>query len=144
MIISLSQVRAYTNKIKKFSILCFTGLVHIVSPTMITVAKIPAQIEKTLESGIASVYGTRGDGFLGKMTASGILLLPGLMVVAHKTLPFGTMVEITNVETGVSTVAKVADRGPYVKGRVVDLSVPVAKALGIKGLGKVKIKEVKK
>ena len=84
------------------------------------------------EFGIASWY---GPGFHGRQTASGVLYDQNLMVAAHKTLPFGTVARVTNLENGLQVEVCVVDRGPYVKGRVIDLSASAATALGMKGKG---------
>ena len=67
----------------------------------------------------------------GTITANGERFNPAELTVAHKTLPFNTWVRFTNPETGVDVVARVNDRGPYVRGREFDLSMGTARALGI-------------
>lgn len=104
--------------------------------------KIPIKIEKSIGIGIASFYGTVSDGFLGKFTASGIRLTTNTLIVAHRSLPFGTLLKITNLETGACVIAMVADRGPHVRGRLIDVNKPVADKLGITGLTRVEIKKV--
>lgn len=74
----------------------------------------------SLESGVASYY---GDGFNGRLTASGRVFNNNELMAAHRTLPFGTKVKVTNVSTGASIIVEVTDRGPYVDGRVIDLSM---------------------
>jgi rare lipoprotein A len=74
-----------------------------------------------LESGVASTYG-QGDGFQGNRTACGQRFDTNVPQVAHKTLPCGTLVRVEDTHTGKSVTAAVTDRGPYVRGRVVDLS----------------------
>jgi rare lipoprotein A len=78
-------------------------------------------------SGIASVYS-------GGTTASGERMSPGAMTAAHRTLPFGTKVTVVNRRNGRSTVVRINDRGPFVRGRVIDLSPAAARALGVDGL----------
>jgi rare lipoprotein A len=73
------------------------------------------------ESGIASTYG-EGDGFEGNRTACGQIFHTHVVQVAHKSLPCGTMVRVEDTDTGLSVVAEVTDRGPYIPGRIVDLS----------------------
>ena len=73
------------------------------------------------ESGIASTYGV-GDGFQGNRTACGQRFNTHVPQVAHKTLPCGTMLRVEDADSGKSVVVQVTDRGPYVRGRVVDLS----------------------
>jgi rare lipoprotein A len=89
-------------------------------------------------TGVASVYGNNSDRLLGKLTASGERLTSKLFTVASKTFPFGTLLKIINIKTGDCVIAKVNDRGPYVRGRVLDLNMAVAKALKIKYIGIVK------
>lgn len=91
--------------------------------------KRPAHFKDT---GSASWY---GPGFAGKRTASGERFNPNAMTAAHKTLPMGTEVEVTNVENGKSVVVRINDRGPFVGGRVIDLSKAAAKDLGMLGTG---------
>ena len=73
------------------------------------------------ETGVASTYG-EGDGFEGNLTACGQVFHTSVVQVAHKTLPCGTMIRIEDSDTGRSIVAEVTDRGPYIPGRIVDLS----------------------
>jgi rare lipoprotein A len=88
------------------------------------------------ESGIASVYGN-GDGYAGRKTASGERMNPGAMTAAHKSLPFGSQVRVTNKKNGRSVTVRINDRGPFVRGRVIDLSPAAARALGFAGLAPV-------
>ncbi len=88
------------------------------------------------ESGIASVYGA-DDGLAGKRTASGERMNPGALTAAHKTLPFGSQVRVTNRSNGRSVTVRITDRGPFVRGRVIDLSPAAARALGFSGLAPV-------
>lgn len=97
------------------------------------------------QQGKASIYSTKCNG--GTKTASGIKLKNDSNMIAHKTLPFGTKVKITNTKNGKSTHAVVVDRGPYVKGRIVDLTSGVANRIGItsrQGIGSVKLEVVGK
>lgn len=82
--------------------------------------------------GIASVY-----GYGGQKTASGETANAGAMTAAHRTLPFGTKVRVTHSRTGRSVVVRINDRGPFVKGRVIDLTPSAASAIGISGLAPV-------
>lgn len=85
-----------------------------------------------LQGGLASFY---GQGFDGKLTANGEKFDRKAFTAAHKTLPFGTCLEVTAVESGRSVKVRVNDRGPYVAGRVIDLSEAAARALGITDQG---------
>lgn len=86
------------------------------------------------ESGIASVYGHGG----GK-TASGERTNPNAMTAAHRTLPFGTHVSVTNASNGRSVKVRINDRGPFIRGRIIDLTPAAASALGFSGLTSVTI-----
>ncbi|AAP96726.1 hypothetical protein A6046_02435 [[Haemophilus] ducreyi] len=89
------------------------------------------------QSGIASYY---GDQFNGRLTANGELFSNNEMTAAHKTLPFGTLLEVTNVRNGRSVIVRVNDRGPYYGSRIVDLSKAAAIELGMKRAGLAKVK----
>ncbi|AEJ60992.1 rare lipoprotein A [Spirochaeta thermophila DSM 6578] len=79
------------------------------------------------EEGLASWY---GPGFAGKLTASGEVYNPEEMTAAHKSLPFGALVRVWCRETGHAVVVRITDRGPFVEGRVIDLSRRAAEMLG--------------
>ncbi len=72
-----------------------------------------------------------GEEFAGKKTASGELFDPAALTMAHRTLPFGTHVRVTNLENQRSVEVVVNDRGPYVAGRIADLSEAAARRLGM-------------
>jgi len=76
-----------------------------------------------------------GPGFHGRRTASGERFDRNEMTAAHKSLPFGTLVRVTDLATGRSVLVRVNDRGPYAHGRILDLSEKAAHRLGIKGRG---------
>ncbi|MGA2893865.1 MAG: septal ring lytic transglycosylase RlpA family protein [Xanthobacteraceae bacterium] len=84
------------------------------------------------QSGIASVY-----DYSKQPTASGERMRAGALTAAHRTLPFGTMVKVTDNRTGRSVVVRINDRGPFVRGRVIDLTPAGARALGFSGLANV-------
>ena len=88
------------------------------------------------ERGLASWYGPR---FHGKRTASGERFNTQAMTAAHKTLPFGTQVRVKSLSTGKEVVVRINDRGPFIKGRIIDLSNAAAKALGFRGVQQVEI-----
>jgi rare lipoprotein A len=83
-------------------------------------------------TGIASVYS-------GHHTASGEQMISGAMTAAHRTLPFGTKVMVLNHHNGKSAVVRINDRGPFVHGRVIDLSPAAGRALGIDGISMVSL-----
>ena len=82
----------------------------------------------------ASHYG-RNDGFEGRKTASGEVFRSDGLTAAHKTLPFGTKLEVTNPDNGKRVTVRVNDRGPFVKGRQIDLSTKAAEKLGVEDEG---------
>ena len=86
------------------------------------------------QSGIASVY-----AYSGEKTASGEPASPHDMTAAHKTLPFGSKVRVTNLRNGRSAVVRINDRGPYVRGRIIDLTPAAAHVLGFSGLAPVEV-----
>jgi rare lipoprotein A len=82
--------------------------------------------------GLASWY---GPGFAGRRTANGEVFDPSQLTAAHKTLPFGTQVKVTNLNNGSSVVVRINDRGPFKPGRVIDLSRAAAERIGMVGSG---------
>lgn len=95
------------------------------------------------ETGLASFY---SDAFEGKKTASGEIYKSSKMTAAHRTLPFGTRVKVTNLSNNKSVTVTVNDRGPFVKDRIIDLSKAAAVKLDYmdQGVTKVKIEPIKK
>jgi rare lipoprotein A len=87
------------------------------------------------QSGIASVYSTES----GSQTASGARLNPHALTAAHRSLPLGSKVRVTNKSNGRSIVVTVNDRGPFVRGRIIDLTPAAAGALGFSGLAPVTV-----
>jgi rare lipoprotein A len=87
--------------------------------------------------GIASYYGGR---FHGRKTASGERFNQNAMTAAHKTLPLGTKVRVTNLRNGETVDVKINDRGPYIKGRIIDLSKGAARRLGMIRSGTAKVR----
>jgi rare lipoprotein A len=82
------------------------------------------------EDCVASVYAVGDSSQRGTKTASGIPLDDNAMTAAHKSLPFGSKVKVTNKKSGDAVTVTITDRGPYVKGRCIDLSKAGASALG--------------
>ncbi|MBF0117779.1 MAG: septal ring lytic transglycosylase RlpA family protein [Desulfobacterales bacterium] len=91
------------------------------------------------ERGIASWY---GNDFHGKMTANGEIYDMYAMTAAHKTLPLGTFVKVKNLNSNKEIVVRINDRGPFVRGRVIDLSYNAAKQLGISDTGLAEVEVV--
>jgi peptidoglycan lytic transglycosylase len=93
-------------------------------------------------TGLASYY---ARGFNGYKTASGERYRSDKLTAAHPTLPFGTVVKVVRVSNGRTVVVRINDRGPFVKGRIIDLSYAAARKLGMlaDGLAKVRVVEVR-
>ena len=89
------------------------------------------------QTGIGSWY---GDEFAGRLTANGEIFDPQQITAAHKTLPMPSVVRVTNLDNGKSLVVRVNDRGPFVPGRIIDLSRESARLLGFKELGIAKVR----
>ena len=102
-------------------------------PAKSTVALGPVRFQL---SGIASWY---GPGFDGNLTANGERFNRYGMTAAHKSLPFGTQVRVTNLNNGRAVVVRINDRGPYIHGRIIDLSQGAAQAIGIAGVAPVRV-----
>ena len=92
------------------------------------------------EEGQASWYGGNGDGFEGRPTANGELFDPEALTAAHKTLPLGSILEVENLDNGKKVLVRVNDRGPFVRGRILDLSKKGARQLGFLGQGTANIR----
>ena len=93
----------------------------------------PATSQPTMmETGVASWYGPK---FHGKLTASGEVFNQEKFTAAHQTLPWGSRVKVTNLANGKSVDVRINDRGPFGKGRIIDLSRAAARALGMVGQG---------
>lgn len=91
--------------------------------------------DASAQSGVASVYSVES----GSKTASGQQLNPGALTAAHRSLPFGTKVRVTSKKNGRSVVVTINDRGPFVRGRIIDVTPAGARALGFSGLAPVTI-----
>ena len=100
-----------------------------------------AQVSST-QIGIASYYGAKWHG---RTTANGEKMDIHAHTAAHKTLPFHTRARVTLLSTGKSVIVRINDRGPFVKGRIIDLRDEAAKRIGLmdKGIGRVKVEILK-
>ncbi|ACA19253.1 rare lipoprotein A [Methylobacterium sp. 4-46] len=99
-------------------------------------ATLQASTPALAQTGGASWY---GPGFQGRRTANGERFNTHALTAAHRSLPFGSRVRVTNTSNGRSVVVRINDRGPYVGGRVIDLSQASARAIGISGVSKVQL-----
>ena len=118
----------------------------LIAATLVVLTSVPALSSAKVapgstQVGIASYY---ADKFHGRKTANGERFDQNALTAAHKTLPLGTKVRVTRVKTGQSVVLHINDRGPFIKGRIIDLSRRAARKLGIikRGLGKVHVEIV--
>ena len=92
---------------------------------------------KQLGVGVASWY---GPGFYGRRTANGETFRKGTLTAAHRTLPFGTMVRVTNLENGRSVIVRINDRGPFKYHRVIDLAHGAASDLNMMRAGEINVR----
>lgn len=91
---------------------------------------------KFVQRGLASWY---GPGFHGRQTANGEKFNKNELTAAHRTLPFGTKVRVTNLNNGLSVIVRINDRGPFVRNRVIDLSEAAAREIGMINSGVVSV-----
>jgi rare lipoprotein A len=108
---------------------------RLIAVLILCLVDLPVRAEEC----VASVYAMRDPSQRGTKTASGIPLNNNAMTAAHKSLPFGSRVKVTNKKSGHAVTVTITDRGPYVKGRCIDLSKAGARALGFAGLARVRV-----
>jgi rare lipoprotein A len=104
---------------------------------VVSCSRLPPSGRGAAEVGVASWY---GPDFHGRPTSSREIYDMHDMTAAHRTLPFGTHVMVTNLANGRSTVVRINDRGPFVKGRIIDLSYAAARVLGMIGPGTARVR----
>lgn len=94
----------------------------------------PSDFDKSslVTTGLASYY---ADKFVGRMTANGEIYSHDLLTAAHRTIPFGTYVKVTNLKDNSEVIVRINDRGPFVDGRIIDLSKEAARKLNILSRG---------
>jgi rare lipoprotein A len=97
---------------------------------LISIITISSPLRAESQTGIASVYSN-------EKTANGEYAYASRLTAAHRTLPFGTFVSVRNLKTGRSVIVRINDRGPFIKGRIIDLTPAGAKAIGVDGLAPV-------
>jgi rare lipoprotein A len=112
----------------------FSSLAKFLCATSLLVSAAGLPTTASAQAGIASIYNCSGG-----RTASGHRGSPGELTAAHRTLPFGTRVRVTNQATGHSVVVRINDRGPFVRGRVIDVTPSAAHALGFSVLAHVSL-----
>ena len=118
-------------------------------PLLLTVSAVAQEVEVTdnpiadivdeteIGGGMASYY---GNELAGNRTASGERFDPGQLTAAHRSLPFGSMVRVTNTSNGDSVVVRINDRGPFAHGRVIDVSTAAAREIGMHRSGTARVK----
>jgi rare lipoprotein A len=109
-----------------------SSLVLLASALLASTVGLPMAI--SAESGIASV-----NAYSGELTANGETPMPDWLTAAHRTLPFGTLVRVTNDVTGDWVMVRINDRGPFIAGRIIDLTPAGAQAIGSDGLAHVSL-----
>ncbi len=119
--------------------MAYGSLIRLVFAVSLLASTIGLPTSASAESGIASVY-----VYSGGRSASGERASPSGLTAAHRTLPFGTLVRVTNKASGRSVVVRINDRGPFVRGRVIDVTPAAAHALGFSGLAHVTLEVVGK
>ena len=99
---------------------------------------LPSHHVRSVQTGLASYYGPQWHG---RLTANGERMDVHALTAAHKELPFGTRVRVTLLATGKSVVVRINDRGPFVKGRILDLADEAARRIGLipYGVGRVRL-----
>jgi peptidoglycan lytic transglycosylase len=127
--------------LRRFAILSFLPLLYLaacsVPPSRVKLPSTSSSQDRVSQTGIASWY---GPGFHGKATASGTIYDQNDLTAAHQTLPLGSRVMVTNLENGNSSEVVINDRGPFAKGRIIDLSFAAGKALGMIGPGTIPVR----
>lgn len=106
---------------------------------LLSCASAPTDVRHGVQYGKASFYG-HGDGFHGRRTASGEIFDRNSLTAAHRTHPFGTLCRVTNLSNGKSVVVRINNRGPFKKGRIIDVSYAAAKEIGLVRAGVVDAK----
>ncbi|KGB53500.1 Rare lipoprotein A precursor [Sphingopyxis sp. LC81] len=101
------------------------------------IADIVDETETEIGGGVASYY---GNELAGNRTASGERFDPGQLTAAHRSLPFGSMVRVTNTSNGDSVIVRINDRGPFAHGRVIDVSHAAAREIGMHRSGTARVK----
>ncbi|WP_212611924.1 septal ring lytic transglycosylase RlpA family protein [Sphingomonas baiyangensis] len=121
---------------RSFAILGSALLCTIATPALAEDKAEPHSVIEQLGAGLASFFGRE---IAGNRTASGEKCDPEQLTAAHRTLPFGSLVRVTDALSGKSVVVRINDRGPFVKSRAIDLSKAAARELGIVSRGTAKV-----
>src|SRR5271169_1371773 len=111
------------------------SLTNLVLASTLVISTIAMPVVASAQTGIASIYS-------GGRTTNGEHARASGLTAAHRTLPFGTMVRVTNQRSGRSVVVRINDRGPFIRGRVIDVTPAGARAIGMDGLAPVTVSVV--
>lgn len=112
-----------------------TSIATVIQPSFNQIINTPST-GRQVRGGVASWY---GPGFHGRQTANGERYNQNGYTAAHKSLPFGTKVKVTNLRNGQSVMVRINDRGPFIRGRVIDLSAGAARVIGVSGTAPVRL-----
>lgn len=118
------------------------GVRMLMAVVLLLALQLPSKAQLGKEyTGKASFY---GNEFVGRKTANGEIYGQTSMTAAHRSLPFGTIVEVTNLQNNKTCVVRINDRGPFARGRIIDLTSSAAKAIGFikSGIAEVKLRIV--
>jgi peptidoglycan lytic transglycosylase len=128
----LNEPLNHTHQQLKRKIMAVKSLTNLVLASAFLASTVVLPVIASAQDGVASVYS-------GERTANGEYASAAGLTAAHKSLPFGTHVRVTNHQTGRSVVVRINDRGPFVRGRIIDLTPAGARALGMDGLAHVSV-----
>jgi peptidoglycan lytic transglycosylase len=128
----LNEPLNHTHQQLKRKIMAVKSLTNLVIASAFLASTVVLPVIALAQDGVASVYS-------GERTANGEYASASGLTAAHKSLPFGTHVRVTNHQTGRSVVVRINDRGPFVRGRIIDLTPAGARALGMDGLAHVSV-----
>jgi len=131
----------FVRRLKQIFMAAAVGLTVIATPVVAGTHDVgpndyACSAESASKGGKASWY---GPGFHGRKTANGEKFNQYAMTAAHKTLPLGTVIKVTNKDNGEELIVRVNDRGPYIKGRILDLSRGAAEKLGFEDQGVIRV-----
>jgi rare lipoprotein A len=128
----LNEPLNHTHQQLKRKIMAVKSLTNLAIASAFLASTVVLPVIASAQDGVASVYS-------GERTANGEYASASGLTAAHKSLPFGTHVRVTNHQTGRSVVVRINDRGPFVRGRIIDLTPAGARALGMDGLAHVSV-----
>jgi peptidoglycan lytic transglycosylase len=128
----LNEPLNHTHQQLKRKIMAVKSLTNLVIASAFLASTVVLPVIASAQDSVASVYS-------GERTANGEYASASGLTAAHKSLPFGTHVRVTNHQTGRSVVVRINDRGPFVRGRIIDLTPAGARALGMDGLAHVSV-----